>query len=163
MRLEKNHYLMKRKFYLLSCISMLATVIFTGCKKEDKAVARPKEQLIQAKWEINKVQLKFYTSSGVLVKDSTVKQTPQPQNYATFSGSSAVEYRFNKPTSDIGTYGFVGADSIYASIGTSIPDITTSGNWYNQLLTETNFNLIGRGTSPGYPGYYVIIYQNFVR
>ena len=154
---------MKRNFYAIAVLCLFIIVSTTACKKVDKAVARPKEELIQAKWSINKVELKFYTNAGALVMDSTVKQTPQPENFVTFSGSANVEYRFNKPTSDMGTYSFSGADSVYASIGSSIPDITTSGKWYNQLLTETNFNVIGKGTHAGYPGYYVIIYQSFVR
>ena len=155
---------MKKHFYqtmqLFCCILLIG---FFSCKKTDKAVARPKEDLIQAKWSINRIQLKFY-QNGVLVKDSTVKQDPKPENFATFSGPGAVEYRFNTTTSDMGTYAFIGADSLNSTlISTGLTNINTSGRWFNQLLTETNFNVIARGTSPSYPGGYVEIYQSFVR
>ncbi|MEP6674690.1 MAG: hypothetical protein ABJA78_06035 [Ferruginibacter sp.] len=153
---------MKKHFYKtmqLGCCILL--IGFFSCKKTDKAVDRPKEELIQAKWSINRIQLKFYQGS-VLVKDSIVKQDPKPENFATFSGGN-VEYRFNSPTSDMGTYTFSGTDSVYASLSANLTGVNTTGKWYNQLLTETNFNVIGRGTSPYYPGGYVDIYQSFVR
>jgi hypothetical protein len=153
---------MKKQFYLLQLGCFILLIGFFSCKKVDKAVNRPKEELIQANWEINKIQLKFY-QGGVLVKDSTVKQDPKPRNFALFSGPGSVEYCFNATTPSMGTYSFVGTDSINASLTAGISGLNTSGNWYNQLLTETNFNVIGKGTSPSYSGGYVIIYQSFVR
>lgn len=153
---------MKKLYLTLLGITCMGILCFTSCKKTDKAVAKPKEELILGKWSINKVQLKFYIGS-TLMKDSTVPQTPQPENFVYFSSPSGVEYRFNKPVSDVGTYSFVGEDSVYANLGTSIPNINTTGKWFNQLLTNTNFNVIGRGTSPMFPGGYVDIYQSFVR
>lgn len=156
---------MKKHFYttmqLFCCILLIG---FFSCKKVDKAVDRPKEALIQANWEINSITLKFY-QGGVLVKDSIVKQDPKPRNYALFtgSGSGSVAYCFNATASTTGTYAFVGTDSINASLTAGLTGISTSGNWYNQLLTETNFNVIGRGTSADFPGGYVDIYQCFVR
>jgi hypothetical protein len=153
---------MKRLFYTLLGITCISTMSFFSCKKTDQAVSKPKEELIVGKWSINRVQLKFFYG-GILVKDSIVPPAPQPENFVSFTAAASFEYRFNKPTSDVGTYTFAGTDSIYASLGASIPNLTSTGKWYNQLLTVTNFNVIGRGTSTLYPGGYVDIYQSFVR
>jgi hypothetical protein len=108
---------MKKTFTFFGIVAVLATgVTISSCKKGDPAVARPKEQLIAGKWSINRVQLKGYMS-GTLIKDSIIPNAPQPENFVKFDGAGGVEYRFNKPTSDFGTYSFQGTDSVIAVIG----------------------------------------------
>ncbi len=147
-----------KKFYPLltgiACITLLTVI--TSCKGGDPAIARPKEDLIVGKWSINRIQLKVYYS-GALAKDSLVPQRPVPENYVIFNANRTMEYRFNKTTSDFGTYSFVGTDSIYAIIE------GTTYKWKNLLLTETNFNVLNTTTSPSFPGATLDAYQTFVR
>jgi hypothetical protein len=148
---------MKQLFTLAGIAALIATTApFVSCKKGDPAVARPKEQLIAARWSINRVQVKGYLA-GTLVKDSLVPNTPQPVNFVQFDGAGNVEYRFNKPTSDFGTYRFVGDDSIHATIGGVLY------RWKNLLLTETNMNVVTSGAYPAIPGATMEVYQTFVR
>jgi hypothetical protein len=128
---------------------------FVSCKKKDPAVARPKEQLIAARWSINRIQVKSYLG-GNLVKDSIVPQSPQPENFVRFDGAGNVEYRFNKPTSDFGTYRFVGTDSVHATINGVLY------RWKNLLLTETNFNVVNTANMH-LPGSTMETFQTFVR
>lgn len=145
---------MKRIFPLLAGIAALAMA--ASCKKEDAAVARPKEQLIVGKWSINRVQVKAYVGS-TLVKDSIFTNKPLPENFVTFDAAGNVEYRYNKATSDFGTYKFVGTDSVHATIAGVLY------RWKNMLLTETNFNVINTTAYPSIPGATADTYQTFVR
>lgn len=148
---------MKKMFTLCSVVAVIVMAApFVSCKKGDPAVERPKEQLIAARWSINRVQVKAYMG-GTLVKDSIVPNTPQPVNFVQFDGAGGVEYRFNKPTSDFGTYVFVGEDSIHATIGGVLY------RWKNLLLTETNMNVVNKSSIPLMPGVVAEIYQTFVR
>jgi hypothetical protein len=147
-----------KKFYPLMavcCLALMATGI-SSCKKGDPAIARSKEQLIVGKWSINRIQVKVFYGT-TLAKDSLVPQRPVPENFVIFSSNGTVEYRFNKPTSDMGTYTFVGTDSIHATIGGVLY------RWKNLLLTETNFNLFSTSTNPSLPGATINAYQTFVR
>jgi hypothetical protein len=149
---------MKKTFTFLGfAVLFIGGVAVSSCKKGDPAVARPKEQLIAGKWSINRVQLKGYLS-GALIKDSIIPNTPQPENFVKFDGAGGVEYRFNKPTSDFGTYSFVGtSDSVVAVIG------GVTYKWKNLLLTETNFNVVNTTPFSMVPGSTVDTYQVFVR
>jgi hypothetical protein len=148
---------MKKMFTLGSVMAvMMMAAMFVSCKKGDPAVDRPKEQLIAARWSINRVQVKGYLN-GTLVKDSIVPNAPQPVNFVQFDAAGNVEYRFNKPTSDFGTYRFVGDDSIHATIGGVLY------RWKNLLLTETNMNVVNKSTIPQIPGAVAETYQTFVR
>jgi len=148
---------MKKIVTLGSVIAgILMSALVVSCKKGDPAVARPKEQLIAAKWSINRIQLKAYMGT-TLVKDSIATQTPMPENFVIFDGAGHVEYRFNKATSDYGTYSFVGEDSVYATIG------GVTYKWKNLLLTETNFNVLTTTPHPTMAGATLDVYQTFVR
>ncbi len=127
-----------------------------SCKKGDSAVARSKEELIVGKWSINRVQVKGYLS-GALVADSVLPNTPKPENFAKFDGAGNIEYRFNKATSDFGTYIFKGQDSIHATIAGVLY------RWKNLLLTETNMNVVNVSPYPAIPGATAETYQTFVR
>lgn len=148
---------MKKMFTLCSVVAVIVMAApFVSCKKGDPAVARPKEQLIAARWSINRIQIKAY-ASGTLVKDSIVPNKPLPENFVQFDGAGNVEYRFNKSTSDFGTYAFVGEDSIHATIGGVLY------RWKNLLLTETNLNVVTTANVPLSPGMVAETYQTFVR
>ncbi len=148
---------MKKTFTFFGIVAVFITgIAVSSCKKSDPAVARPKEQLIAGKWSINRVQLKGYMA-GTLIKDSTVPNAPQPENFVKFDGAGGVEYRFNKATSDFGTYSFVGTDSVSAVIA------GVTYRWKNLLLTETNFNVVNTTPFSMVPGSTVDTYQVFVR
>jgi hypothetical protein len=149
---------MKKTFTFFGIVAVFITgIAVSSCKKSDPAVARPKEQLIAGKWSINRVQLKGYLS-GALIKDSIIPTDPKPENFVKFDGAGGVEYRFNKPTSDFGTYSFVGtSDSVVAVIA------GVTYRWKNLLLTETNFNVVNTTPFSMIPGSIVDTYQVFVR
>jgi hypothetical protein len=149
---------MKKTFTFFGIVAVFITgIAVSSCKKSDPAVARPKEQLIAGKWSINRVQLKGYVG-GTLIKDSIVPNAPQPENFVKFDGAGGVEYRFNKSTSDFGTYSFVGtSDSVVAVIS------GVTYRWKNLLLTETNFNVVNTTPFSMIPGSTVDTYQVFVR
>ena len=151
-----------------------ATVLFAGlliittlnisCKKTEVGNLAPKEDLVLGKWNVNRMQLKIF-SNGVFVKDTIIKQTPHPENFVNFDANGAFEYRFNATTSDIGTYQFVGADSVYG---------TTSGKIYKwkmltltkdifTVVTSSNYDPYYPGAFTQYPGSIIENYQTFVR
>ncbi len=143
-----------------------ALVLFTGlfsvslfmysCAKRDHSTDLPKEQQVVGKWSINRIQLKIY-SSGVFVKDTIVTQTPHPENFVKFNADGSFEYRFNSYASDVGTYQFVGLDSVAAN--------STPNNYRWRMLTLTNvlFTVVNTTTDPAFPGATVERYQTFVR
>ncbi len=90
-----------------------------------------------------------------LVKDSTLPYTPQPSNYINFNANGTLEYKFNSPTLQTGTYEFIGMDSIYAKIG------GTQYRWQNLLLTTEIFNV--KYTNGNAPGTTIHTYQSFAR
>jgi hypothetical protein len=148
---------MKKMFTLCGIAAVLCSIAFvSSCKKSDPAVARPKEQLIVGKWSINRVQMKGYTG-GALIKDSTIPNKPLPENFVKFDAAGGVEYRFNKATSDFGTYSFTGTDYVTAVIA------GVTYQWKNLLLTETNFNVVNTTPHPSLPGSTLETYQVFVR
>jgi hypothetical protein len=132
------------------------SAILSSCAKPDHSADLPKEQQVVGKWNINRIQLKIYYS-GVFLKDTIVKQTYHPENYVKFDANGGFEYRFNHNYSDIGTYSFVGPDSIVTS---SAPSMY---RWKMLTLTNVLFTVVNTTTDPDYPGAVVERYQTFVR
>jgi hypothetical protein len=132
------------------------SIISNSCAKPDHSADLPKEQQVVGKWSINRIQLKIY-SSGVFVKDTIIPQTPHPVNFVEFGANGNFEYRFNSYTSDVGTYQFVGADSVVSS---SLPN---TYRWKMLTLTNVLFTVVNTTTDPAYPGATVEVYQTFVR
>ena len=138
-------------------LSLIISSLFycISCKKPS-VDAKPKEQLILGKWSINKIRISL-VNNGVVLKDSTVPNTPQPENYVTFKADGSLEYKLNSTVTNTGTYHFVGTDSVYATIG------TTLYKWKNLLLTDEIFNVQNTQTFPQFPGSTVETYQTFVK
>ncbi len=134
----------------------LISVITDSCAKPDHSADLPKEQQVVGLWSINRIQLKIF-SSGVFIKDTIIPQTPHPTNYVKFDVGGSFEYRWNSYTTDVGTYQFVGADSVAAN--------STPNNYRWKMLTLTNklFTVVNTTTDPAYPGAIVERYQTFVR
>ena len=148
-----------------SCVSaamvfaglLFLTAFNTSCSKAiADSSSKPKEQLVVGKWNINRIQLRLYYG-GVFTKDTIVKQTPMPENFVKFEAAGNFEYRFNKSTSDFGTYQFVGADSVISDV------VTKVYRWKMLTLTDVLFTVMNTSTDPAYPGATVETYQTFVR
>lgn len=134
---------------------LLISAAGISCKKTDVADMQPKEALVAQKWIVNRMQLKIY-SGGTFVKDTIIKQNPQPVNFIQFGTDGSFQYCFNSKTIDVGTYQFVGADSIVATAGSKV------FRW--KMLTLTSQLLTTSSTSnndPYYPGA-IIIYPGAV-
>jgi hypothetical protein len=140
---------------ILACLFSVA-VFTNSCAKADHSADLPKEQQVVGKWNINRIQLRIYVN-GTFIKDTIVKQTPQPENYVRFESNGSFEYRFNKPTSDIGTYEFTGPDLV---VSNSIP---IAYSWKMLTLTDVLFTVVSTGSDPAYPGAVVERYETFVR
>ena len=128
----------------------------TSCKKEDKDHSGPKETLIVHSWTINRIQLKLFNGS-VFVKDTILKQTPKPRNFAAFGADMSFEYCFNSMTKDPGTYVFKGADSIIATAASG------TYRWKLLMLTDQLFTtMTTTNNDPDFPGYKVERYYTLV-
>ena len=114
-----------------------------SCKKSN-VDSKPKEELILGKWSINKIRVALVNNMGVVINDSTAPNTPQPENYVSFKADGSLEYKFNSTITNTGTYHFVGEDSVYATIG------TTLYKWKNLLLTTEIFNVQNTQLFPSY-------------
>jgi len=149
---------MKTPIAALLIISGLfsVSVIFSSCAKADHSADLPKEQQVVGSWFINRIQLKIY-SGGVFIKDTIIPQTPKPKNFVSFDAAGGFEYRFNSTTSDIGSYSFVGNDSI---VSTSAPK---NHRWKMLTLTNKLFTVVTKTTDPAYPGAVVEEYHTFIR
>lgn len=149
---------MKTPYAALLLIAGLfsVSVITNSCAKADHSADLPKEQQVVGKWNINRIQLKIY-SGGVFIMDTIVKQTFHPENFVKFDANGGFEYRFNNNYSDLGTYSFVGPDSI---VSTSAP---STYRWKMLTLTTKLFTVVNVTTDPAYPGAVVEKYQTFVR
>lgn len=132
------------------------TALNISCSKTKDTVAKPKEQQVIGKWNINRVQLRLYYG-GVFSKDTIIKQTPMPENFVKFEAPANFEYRFNKNTSDTGTYSFIGADSVISNVTSKVY------RWKILTLTDVLFTVMNTSTDPAYPGATVETYQTFVR
>lgn len=135
---------------------LTVSVFSNSCAKADHSADLPKEQQVVGLWSINRIQLRIYTG-GVFIKDTIVQQTPHPVNFVQFDAAGNIEYKFNTYTSDIGTYQFVGSDSLISN--------TTSQIYRWKMLTLTNvlFTVVTTTTDPSYPGSVIERYQTFVR
>lgn len=134
----------------------LISITNSSCSKITDSSGVPKEQLIIGHWNINRVQLRLYYS-GVFAKDTILKQTPMPENYVSFAAGGNFEYRFNKPTADVGTYQFVGTDSVISNVTSKVY------KWKMLTLTDVLFTVMNTSTDPAYPGATVETYQTFVK
>jgi len=132
------------------------SIITNSCAKTDHSSDLPKEQQVVGYWSINRIQLKIFTG-GVFIKDTIVTQTPHPVNFVTFDAGGNIEYKFNTYTSDIGTYQFIGADSMISNTNTQIY------RWKMLTLTNKLFTVVTNTTDPAYPGSVIERYQTFVR
>jgi hypothetical protein len=141
---------------ILIIASLFSVIIFSGsCAKPDHSTDLPKEQQVVGKWSINRIQLKIYTG-GAFIKDTIVPQNHYP-NYVQFDAAGGFEYKFDASSPDVGTYQFVGADSL---ISTSSPN---NYRWKMLTLTSVLFTVMNTTTDPAYPGSVVERYQTFVR
>lgn len=140
----------------LAATLILTSLLYTfGCKKSTVENGT-KETLILGKWNIVKVELNIY-SNTTLLKDSVLPYKPQPSNYVTFNADGTLEYRFNKPSIDRGTYQFIGNDSVYATIE------GTLYKWEKLLLTTQIFNVKNTQSYQPMPGTTVNTFQTFAR
>lgn len=141
--------------FLIAVGQFSLIIVSNSCSKPDHSADLPKEQQVVGKWDINRIQLKIYTS-GVFVKDTIVPQTRYP-NYVNFEAGGGFQYKFNAATPDAGTYQFIGADSL---VSNSLPN---SYRWKMLTLTDVLFTVVNTTTDPAYPGSVVERYQTFVR
>ena len=132
---------------------VLLTAGFLGCKKA--ATASISTSLLVGHWYIHHIYVRSY-QNNVFIKDSTFHNLPQP-NYVVFNGNGTLEYRYNSPTSEMGTYLLKGADSVYATIG------GTSYKWKIDLLISTNFNVQETTYDSPIHGFDMETYQSFVK
>jgi hypothetical protein len=131
--------------------------ILSSCAKPDHSADLPKEQQIVGEWFINRIELNVYNGSALII-DTILKQTPKPKNLVKFDTGGGFEFRFNTTTSNIGTYQFVGSDSIVS--------VTPAITYRWKMLTLTKVLLTAKSTStnnPAYPGSTVETYYTFVR
>ena len=133
------------------------SAILSSCAKPDHSADLPKEQQIVGEWWINRIELNVY-SGGTLMIDTILKQAPKPKNLVKFQENGGFEFRFNTTTSNIGTYQFVGSDSIVS--------VTPAITYRWKMLTLTNVLLTAKSTStnnPAYPGSTVETFYTFIR
>jgi len=133
------------------------SAILSSCAKPDTSADLPKEQQIVGEWWINRIELNVY-SGGTLMIDTILKQTPKPKNLVKFEENGGFEFRFNTTTSNVGTYQFVGSDSIVS--------VTPAITYRWKMLTLTKVLLTAKSTStnnPAYPGSTVETYYTFIR
>ena len=144
---------MKNIYLTLLFILILFSSGLPGCKKSTKESIST--NLIVGHWYIHHIYIRSYRNN-ILIRDSTLHNLPQP-NYVIFNSNGTLEYRFNEPYSETGTYQVKGHDSVYANIG------NTSYKWKIDLLINTNFNV--QQTRFDFPlhGFDVETYQSFIR
>ena len=150
---------MKSFLPVTAIVAGLITValISSSCKKTETDSLIPKQELVQGRWYISRIQLKLY-SSGVFKKDTIMKATPHPENFVIFNGNFNFEYRFNTYSSEVGTYSFSGADSLKATTGIN------NFRWKMLTLTKDLFTVSNTANSDVYyPGGIVETYYTFIR
>ncbi|HMO61671.1 MAG TPA: hypothetical protein PKC39_09755 [Ferruginibacter sp.] len=126
-------------------------------------------------WSINAVRFSAFYGSGTS-KDSTIPWKPIIGNNVRFDGVSNMEYCFNLPYKNFGTYQLNAGDSITISFvkdNNRLEGIDywvkafggETTKWKIRLLTATNFNIEKTVDQHiAFPGAStVIMYQNFVR
>ncbi len=145
----------KNLLFLPILLGIIFAAITPGCKK---GITNPVTlDKAAGKWSINAVRYQIY--HGTLTpKDSTVPWRPNPENFVSFDGLSAMQYCFNNTVATPGAYAFAGTDSIDIYL-----DHDTR-RWKILLLTETNFNIESTTTdNTSFPGATVVTFQGFVR
>ena len=149
---------MKANFTGAYAIALLFSIIVfsVSCSKGKDTSNTPREQLVVGKWNINRVQLRIYYS-GTFFKDTIIPLTPMPENFVKFDVGNAFEYRFNKNTSDLGTYQFVGTDSVISNVTSKVY------RWKILTMTDVLFTVMTTTTDPAFPGAIVENYQTFVK
>ena len=76
------------------------------------------------------------------------------KNFIIFKADGSLEYKFNNPSSETGSYKLTG-DSVHATIGNK------KYIWDIELLIKTNFNV--RHSEKGGVGITVDTYQSFIK
>lgn len=144
------------KALLFAAALFITSIFLNSCAKADHSTSLPNNQQIIGKWSINRIQLKIYIN-GVFIKDTILKQTPKPENFVQFQSNGGFEYRFNTPTSDIGTFELAALSKVVTN---SLPQ---TYNWTILTLTDVLFTVVSKEPDPAYPGALVERYQTFVR
>lgn len=133
------------------------TIFLSACAKPDHSADLPKEQQVVGEWYINRIQLKIYNGATFL-KDTIIPQSPKPKNFVKFDAGAGFEYKYNTTTSNIGTYQFVGSDSIV-----SVTPAQTY-RWKMLMLTTVLFTTSSTSTNdPAFPGLRVETYYTLTR
>ncbi len=149
--------------------------MLAGCKKLIGVKEPVNLDKVNGTWSINAVRFNaFY--GGEVSKDSTIPWKPIIGNNVKFDGVSNMEYCFNLPYKNYGTYKLEPGDSITISFikdNNRLEGIDywvkafggETTKWKIRLLTATNFNIEKTVDSHiAFPGASsVIMYQNFVR
>lgn len=131
-------------------------ILTNSCTKAKDTSGIPKETLAVGKWNINRMQLRIYYA-GTFSRDTIIPQTPLPENYVQFDASGGFQYKFNTANADMGTYQFVGVDSLIAI------SATKTYNWKWLTITDVLFTCMTTGTSPAFPGATVETYYTLVK
>jgi hypothetical protein len=138
-------------------IAISFCLIFSSCAKDKDIPAVANAQQIIGKWGINRIQEKIYYN-GVFVRDTIIKQNPQPYNNIIFGSAGEFQYKFNNVGADIGIYSFAGDNNVNTVAATS------SYQWKILTLTNSLFTVMSSSTNdPNYPGALVERYQTFTR
>lgn len=136
---------------------LMLSLFNNSCIKADVSSLSPKEDLVQGKWNINRIQLRLY-SGGAFIKDTIIKAYPKPENFVNFGGNLSFQYKFNTTGTETGSYVFLGADSLIATTGINIY------RWKMITLTKDLFTVFNTAPSDVYyPGGIVETYYTFVR
>jgi hypothetical protein len=138
-------------------IAICSCLLFSACKKDKDIPTVSNTQQIIGKWSINRIQEKIFYN-GVFVRDTIIKQNPQPYNNIIFGSAGEFQYKFNNASSDIGIYSFAGDNNVNTAAGSS------TYQWKILTLTNVLFTVMSSTTNdPNYPGAMVERYQTFVR
>jgi len=132
------------------------SLFLSACSKSEADVNKPIETT-EGHWFINRIQLRLYYG-GVFNKDTIIPGKPQGENAIVLNADKTFQYRFNSTVTDMGTYSFVGSDSVVAVTGTK------TYRW--KMLTLTDVLFTARSTStndPAFPGATVETYYTFVK
>ena len=165
---------MKKHLLICSCFCVFLIAIIGSCTK--KGITDPVTlDKAAGTWSINSIRYNVSYGTATTI-DSTVPWRPIIGNSITFDGVSKMNYSFNMPYSNYGTYKIDGTDSMTISFSTADNRIdgidsivkllgTESGRWKILLLTSTNFNIEKTTTyNKAFPGANSIVtFQSFVR
>ena len=144
---------MKNKYLLVAVMLVIFLTSFQSCKKGTTESITP--NLAVGNWIIHHIYVRTYQNS-TFIRDTTLKNLPQP-NYVNFNSNGTLEYRYNEPSAETGTYQLKGPDSIYAVISGK------TYKWKIDLLITTNFNVQTTTYNYPTPGANFETYQSFIR